>query len=586
MKKFLLITAAVCSAQLAIAQFKTFDLYVVAEGNFGTPNGDVFKVSRTDSLTKTASDGLYQTANPSVGIDVLQDFGLFGNKAVFCGKGANSNPVRLAITEFPSFDTIKTFNGGGVQCLGKASNTKAYVSMATGNSIQLLDLVNNTLTPVSDPGANINSYASYMAAANGFIYVAIGSKIVKIDTATNATTGSILPGIGSIAGMEYDAANNCIWLLGKVSGTSAVVKMQPANNDLLGTPIILTGVTNAAYLRLAANKLYFLSGKNVHAYNIAVPNIPTTTLYTSTLPGSSFSFAYGKSFYADPATGDFAMATAGNFAEASRYEIVDGTTFQMIDSGHVTGRIANELILRTYSKPTPDSLVLPNIYAQCSITVTAPTATAGNVSITATTNDSINYNAQGTYTITWTYTNGYSTTIQTQQVIVDDTIAPVPDTAVLSALQVNCPYTLAPPTASDNCSGVVTGSTDSLQFTTAGEYTIHWTYTDANGNTSMQMQQIKVSCATGITDPGLLATTFDVYPNPATGTVNINLPKALSVKGYSVVISNVLGKHTLIQNITNNKETISLQVIAPGMYYLTLLKEGKVTGKVQKLIIE
>jgi hypothetical protein len=583
MKRILLMAAALCSTQLLTAQIKTFDLYVVAEGNFGTPNGDVFHVARTDSTTLTASAGLYQTANISSGIDVLQDFGVFGDKAVFCGKGGGSSPVRLAITSFPSFDTLKTFTGSGIQCLGKASNTKGYVSMATGNIMQQIDLVNNTLIPVADPGAYITSYASYMVQANGYMYVTIGSKIVKIDTVTNTTTGSILPGIGAIAGMEYDAANNCIWLLGKVSGTSVLVKLEPSNNDLLQAPVVLTGITNAAYLRLAANKLYFLSNKNVHAYNIAVPNIPTTILYTSTLPGGPYSFAYGKSFYADPVTGDFAMATAGNFAEPSRYEIVDGNTFQMIDSGHVTGRIANELILHTYNKPVPDSITLPDVYAPCSVTLSAPTATAGNIMITATTSDSLSYSMQGNYTVTWTYTNGYSTATQTQHIIIEDTAAPVPDATILPGLFVNCPYTLAPPTASDNCSGVVTATTDSLNFTTGGSYNINWTYTDANGNITTQVQHLEVSCPTSIDE--LNESVLRLYPNPASDVLHINFGKNLPAQGYSITLHNVLGRCVLHQPVSGIIQNITLNELTPGVYYVSILKNGTKTGTVQKLII-
>jgi hypothetical protein len=584
MKRFLLIAATLCSTQLLTAQTKPFDLYVVAEGNFGSPNGDVFKVARTDSATITASAGLYQTANTSSGIDVLQDFSIFGDKAVFCGKGGSSNPVRVAITSFPSFDTLKTFIGGGIQCLGKASNTKGYISMATGNSMQQIDLINNTLVPVTDPGGHITSYANYMVQANGFMYVTIGSKIVKIDTMTNATAGSILPGIGSIAGMEYDAINNCIWLLGKVSGTSALVKMEPSNNDLLQAPIILTGITNAAYLRLAKNKLYFLSNKNVHTYNIALPNIPTPILYTSTLPGNAYSFAYGKSFYADPATGDFAMATAGNFAEPSRYEIVDGNTFQMIDSGHVTGRIANELILRTYNKPVPDSITLADVYAPCTVTLTAPTATVDGVTITATTNDSLSYSTQGDFTVTWTYTNGYSTITQTQHVTIEDSIAPVPDVAVLPNLQVNCPYTLSPPTASDNCSGVVTATTDSLNFTTGGTYNINWSYADANGNVTIQVQHLVVNCLTSIDEMNTSA--MRLYPNPTWDVVHISFDKELPAHGYSITLYNVLGKRVLQQSVGGTEQNISLAELSPGIYYVSILKNGTKIGRVQKLIVQ
>ncbi len=584
MKKLLLGLAALCSVQFLAAQNKTFDLYVVAEGNFGTPNGDVYKASRTDSLTLISSGALYQTANGTTGIDVLQDFEVFGNKAVLCGKG--SNPLKLVITTYPGFDSLKTFTTtGGIQCAGKASNTKGYLSMATGSSLQMLDLNTYTLTPVTDPTSMLSSYASHMTQANGFMYVAIGSKIVKVDTATNNATTTLLPGIGTIAGMQYDAANNCIWLLGKVSGTSALVKLEPGNNDLLNTPIILTGVTNAVQLRLALNKLYFLSGKNVHIYNIASPVIPTSAAYTSNLSGNTFSFAYGKSFAVDPSTGDFALASATNFASPSIYEVVDGTTFQVIDTGSVNGRIANELILRTYNTPIPDTLPLPEVYAQCSTTLTAPTATAGNTSITGITSDPVTYNQQGTYSVTWLFINGYDTVTQVQQVIVADTIAPVPAVAALQPLQGNCPYTLTPPSALDNCSGSITATTDSLQYTVAGTYTIQWRYADSAGNITEQTQQLTVNCPTGIAELNLNAQWFTLYPNPATEEVNLHLGYAVTQQRYSIRIYNVLGQQVTQLPVTGNDMRISLKGYTAGVYTIRILKEGIPAGKVQQLII-
>ena len=54
---------------------------VVTEGNFGTPNGDVFHTTFINGQL-TTSPGLYQTANNTSDFDVLQDFAVFGNKAI------------------------------------------------------------------------------------------------------------------------------------------------------------------------------------------------------------------------------------------------------------------------------------------------------------------------------------------------------------------------------------------------------------------------------------------------------------------------------------------------------------------------
>ncbi|MDG1015176.1 MAG: hypothetical protein P8O09_08170, partial [Flavobacteriaceae bacterium] len=89
--------------------------------------------------------------------------------------------------------------------------------------------------------------------------------------------------------------------------------------------------------------------------------------------------------------------------------------------------------------------------------------------------------AQGTTVVTWTYTDGEgNTSTQTQNVVIDDTTAPVADASSLSDVTGQCSVTsLTAPTATDNCSGTVTGTTTtSLPITAQGTTVVTWTYTD------------------------------------------------------------------------------------------------------------
>ncbi|TVZ55206.1 putative secreted protein (Por secretion system target) [Lutibacter sp. Hel_I_33_5] len=75
----------------------------------------------------------------------------------------------------------------------------------------------------------------------------------------------------------------------------------------------------------------------------------------------------------------------------------------------------------------PIAPILSDILGECSATATTPTTTdncAG--SITGTTTDSLEYTIQGTHTITWSFDDGNgNTTTATQNVIVNDTTAPI-----------------------------------------------------------------------------------------------------------------------------------------------------------------
>lgn len=137
---------------------------------------------------------------------------------------------------------------------------------------------------------------------------------------------------------------------------------------------------------------------------------------------------------------------------------------------------------------------LANVISECEVTsLTAPTAMMNCTGLTTgTTTQAFPITLQDTTEVVWTYTspNGFSTT-QTQLVIIHDITAPVPS-ASLPTITDNCPIISVNtiPTALDNCSGVITGTTSDLPVTTPGTTNIIWTFTDASGNSSIQTQTI------------------------------------------------------------------------------------------------
>lgn len=93
--------------------------------------------------------------------------------------------------------------------------------------------------------------------------------------------------------------------------------------------------------------------------------------------------------------------------------------------------------------------------------------------------------------------NEGSSTIDSVIITVIDTSSPVPTIASLPVIYGLCSVTLSPPTALDNCLGIISGTTtDSLSYTTQGTRTILWTYADANGNTSTQTQTVIIKDTT------------------------------------------------------------------------------------------
>jgi|GEM_PF-780104 len=499
MKK-LLLSALFSAFIITIYCQTTFHLQLVAEGNFGTPNGDVF-IRNTTVTPATSSTGIYQQTNSSTGLDVFQDYAIAGNKAILLSKGTSFS-VRIA--SYPSLAHVQTFTGvGAPQTIAVASPAKAYVSLSNPSSIHCVNLSDNTISQVSDPNSAISSYSNHMVYANGFIYAQIAAKVVKIDTATNAVVGSFTPAIGSITGLVTDDLQQHVWIMGNLNG--GTLKSLSTSDDQLGSAITLTGVTSTKNVRYYNGYIYFWVAKNLHRYNIAVPNIPTTSVYLSALPGGNDPFGYTRAFDIDETTGDFVIGSANNYTAPSYYEVVDGASFSVIESGTMPGcAIVNRCVLKTYHvvttpDPVPDVASLPSITGECSAELTAPTATGTNGSITGTTTDPVSYTAQGTYTVTWTYTQNEASVTQEQTVVIDDVTAPVPVSATLPAVNGECEATVTAPTATDNCAGTLTAqTTDPLTYDEAGTYTIHWTYSDGNGNSAEHQQTVIIN---DVTDP-------------------------------------------------------------------------------------
>jgi hypothetical protein len=141
---------------------------------------------------------------------------------------------------------------------------------------------------------------------------------------------------------------------------------------------------------------------------------------------------------------------------------------------------------------------------QCSATISsAPMATDNCAGlITGMTTDPLTYTTQGMFIVTWHYNDGHgNASSQSQTVIVDDTIAPVPNVATLPTVTGQCSASISSaPTATDNCAGLITGTTpDPLTYTTQGTFIVTWHYNDGHGNMTTQTQQIIVQDTTAPT---------------------------------------------------------------------------------------
>jgi len=170
---------------------------------------------------------------------------------------------------------------------------------------------------------------------------------------------------------------------------------------------------------------------------------------------------------------------------------------------NVNGTGTDEVVITVEdtTPPVPDLGELPTVEGECSVAISTNPTASDNCSgvLEGTTDDPLSYDEQGTYQVTWTYTDESGNfTTQIQTVIVQDVTAPVPDVATLPTVEGICSAIIeTAPTATDNCEGPIEGTTsDPLSYTDQGTHTVTWTFDDGNGNSVTQTQTVIVQDVT------------------------------------------------------------------------------------------
>ncbi len=104
----------------------------------------------------------------------------------------------------------------------------------------------------------------------------------------------------------------------------------------------------------------------------------------------------------------------------------------------------------------------------------------------------------GTHDIMLTVNDGELSDTDTVRIVVKDNTPPMPEVNPLPIIRGECSAQVpSSPTAIDNCSNQITGTTtDPLIYTEQGSYVVNWTYDDGNGNITTQSQTVIVEDTT------------------------------------------------------------------------------------------
>ncbi|MCV2484142.1 gliding motility-associated C-terminal domain-containing protein [Flavobacterium sp. SH_e] len=215
------------------------------------------------------------------------------------------------------------------------------------------------------------------------------------------------------------------------------------------------------------------------------------------------------------------------------------------DDGNGNISTANQNVIINDTTP-PIIPILDDVNGECEVTLTAP-STVDNCSktIIGTTSTVFPITTQGTTVVTWTFDNGNNSVVTANQnVIIKDTSAPV--APILEDVYGDCEVTLSAPTAIDNCSGIIIGTSSTVfPVITQGTTVITWTFDDGNGNITTANQNVIIDdaiappapvladatgdCSVTLTAP----TTVDNCAGPITGTTTTIFP--ITAPGTSIV---------------------------------------------------
>ncbi|MFT5916703.1 MAG: YVTN family beta-propeller protein [Flammeovirgaceae bacterium] len=314
----------------------TNGVFVINEGNFGTPNGSISFYER-DSMR--VSSKIFQTVNNKIVLgDVIQSVNIFDEKGFIVVNNSN----RVEIVEAKTFKSLATLtNVRNPRYLTKVSENQAYISN-WGNFgsipayVSVLDLTTNTI--IDSIGNTSFTGLEEIAVKDGKAYVSnnFGSTISVINVNTNTVEKHIKV---FDTPKSVKLINNEIWVLCK--GSSGVSFSDP-NDDTQGGLVRISTVSDTVEQTLPIGNIgqhpgiMETDGTSIfYTFDSKTYKMETTAsaLPTSALISSSF---YGLGI--DSKTGNIFGGNANGFTATGTVDIYNSTgtklnTFQSVGIG-------------------------------------------------------------------------------------------------------------------------------------------------------------------------------------------------------------------------------------------------------------
>ncbi|HEX6916287.1 MAG TPA: HYR domain-containing protein [Chitinophagaceae bacterium] len=498
-----------------------------------------------------------------------------------------------------------TVTGSSNGCAATPVTTSVTVQDNVSPTITL-NSANGALTSLGTvstyPTSGLNSYSGGLAHAHGIAYDLqrntvfvtdqdLGNDVVEFQaTQPNGTTLTPLsrfhPALTStIEGIAFDAADNTLWICdfaGYVGHFDRSGNALPGAFNVSGTIPSGTFGARALGIGLEGNYIWIDNGQRAYRFNKSGGSY-TGFSFPTGAPGITFDperhvlwtsgWNDGRYRAYDPSTGSLVF-TSNVISISQGHDL-------SIGAGRIWVASENSYRDPIYSIDIVGGAIDQIIECHSAYTDPGYTATDNCGTPSVTVSGAVNANVTGAYTLTYTATDasGNSASV-TRTVTVLDRTAPVPVQSSLPTITGSCSASVTAPTANDACMGTITATTtDPLTYNAQGNYTVHWTYNDGNGNTVTQNQSVVVKDLT----PPVIACPFNVTvstdPGQCGANVTYNQPSATDNCGSGTLPTALSGYtykgtfdgHTyFLSNTATTPEAAHAAAIALGGHLVTI----------------
>lgn len=305
-------------------------IFVVNEGNFGTPNASVSFVSQDLNYVE---QNIYKNNNNNEDLgDVLQTIGYSGDYAYLVLN--NSNKVTVVNRyNFKKAGEI-TSNINQPRYIGFANNYIYVTNDEYMGDKYVTVYKNSDLSFVKK--IDLTDTAERIAVAGGTVFVqnssyGYGNKITLINSGTNDLQTTITVPNGQVQKIVSD--NNNVYAIASDTALSDSYIYQISSSGSITNTTTLTGIANATHLNLDNGKFYFSSGMKIYSMDMSATTVPTAPILTA-VETAPYSGLYGLSVI----DGKIFTADANNFTANSKITVYNssGAIIKTFDGGRAT----------------------------------------------------------------------------------------------------------------------------------------------------------------------------------------------------------------------------------------------------------